>query len=116
MTGGVWVGVAALGGAGAVLRFVVDAMVSSLSGRRFPYGTLVVNLSGAVVLGLLSGLVDGDAYLLLGTAAVGSYTTFSTWMYETHRLVEDGELSLAVTNVLASLALGIGAAAIGAQL
>ena len=76
----VWAGVMVIGGAGSVLRFYVDGIVTAASGRGFPYGTLVVNLSGAVILGLLAGLaLGGDGALLAGTAAVGSYTTFSTF-------------------------------------
>ncbi len=75
--------------------------MSSASGRDFPYGTLVVNLSGAVVLGLLTGLALGhDAALLAGTAAVGSYTTFSTWMLETQRLTEERQYRRAVANIV----------------
>ena len=61
------------------LRFAVDVAVSRRAGGAFPAGTLAVNLSGAVVLGLISGLaLRGDARLLAGTALIGSYTTFST--------------------------------------
>jgi fluoride exporter len=110
----VWAGVVLIGGAGSVLRFYVDGLVSSASGRDFPYGTLVVNLSGAVILGLLAGLaVGGDAYLLAGTAAVGSYTTFSTWMLETQRLTEERQHRQAVLNVVVSLVLGVAAAELG---
>src|SRR5439155_4055304 len=83
----VWIGVALLGGAGAVGRLVLDAAVSERAGDAFPWGTLVVNLSGAFALGLLAGAdVAGDALLLAGTALLGSYTTFSTWMLESQRL------------------------------
>lgn len=110
----VWLGVALLGGIGALLRFFVDAFVSSRVPGDLPAGTLVVNLTGAIVLGLLTGLaLSGDALLLLGTATIGSYTTFSTWMLETHRLAEDGEPRAAAANVLVSLGLGLGAAALG---
>jgi fluoride exporter len=110
----VWAGVVLLGGAGSALRFYVDGLVSSVSGRNFPYGTLVVNLSGAVILGLLAGLaVGGDAYLLAGTAAVGSYTTFSTWMLETQRLTEERQHRQAVLNIVVSLVLGVAAAELG---
>ena len=110
----VWAGVVVIGGAGSVLRFYVDGLVSSASGRDFPYGTLVVNLSGAVVLGLLTGLaLGGDAALLAGTAAVGSYTTFSTWMLETQRLTEERQHFKAAANIIVSLVLGVAAAELG---
>ena len=81
-----WVGVLLLGGAGAVLRFVVDGAVSARVGRPFPYGTLVVNLTGALLLGLVTGLaLSKTGSLLVGTAAIGGYTPFSTWMFETQR-------------------------------
>jgi CrcB protein len=110
----VWTGVVVIGGFGAVLRFLVDGAIGSRLGRDFPFGTLVVNLSGAFVLGLLTGLaLDSDAALLAGTAAVGSYTTFSTWMLESQRLGEEREVRGAAVNVVVSLAVGIAAAAAG---
>jgi CrcB protein len=113
----VWTAAGLIGGAGSVLRFYVDGLVASVSGRAFPYGTLVVNLSGAVVLGLLTGLaLTGDAALLAGTAAVGSYTTFSTWMLETQRLTEERQQRKAVLNIAASLVLGVAAAELGRRL
>ncbi len=97
-----------------MLRFLVDGMVSRRTGRAFPYGTLVVNISGAIVLGLLTGLaLTGDAALLAGTAAVGSYTTFSTWMLESQRLTEERQTRKAGLNILVSLVLGVAAAALG---
>ena len=76
----------ACGGAAAVARFVVDGMVQSRRLGEWPLGTLVVNLSGSLLLGLLAGLhLAHDTMLILGTATIGSYTTFSTWMLETHR-------------------------------
>lgn len=117
MNGLVWFGVALLGGLGALLRFFVDAVIGSRVGRDLPYGTLIVNLTGAVVLGFLTGLtVSGEVGVLAGTAAVGSYTTFSTWMLESHRLVEAGELRNATANITLSIALGIGTAALGRTL
>lgn len=110
----VWVGVVVIGGCGAVARFAVDGAVGSRLGRAFPFGTLAVNLSGAVLLGLLSGLALSDrAALLAGTAAVGSYTTFSTWLFETQRLDEERQHRSAALNIAASLVLGVAAAALG---
>jgi len=109
-----WGGVGVLGGLGAIARFLLDGLVSANSRSRFPLGTLLVNLSGSVVLGLLVGVaLKGDAYLLAGTAVIGSYTTFSTWMFESHRLAEDGRGLLLAANVVLSLALGVGAAELG---
>jgi CrcB protein len=110
----VWSGVAVLGGIGAVLRFLVDGAVSRRVARPFPFGTLVVNLSGAVILGLVAGLaLSPHAALLAGTALIGSYTTFSTWMLETERAAEEGEDRVAAANILVSLVLGVAMAAVG---
>ena len=112
-----WIAVAALGGAGAVARFVVDGAVAARAAGELPVGTLAVNLSGAFVLGLLAGLaLHGDALLLAGTATLGSFTTFSTWMLETQRLVEDGAARVAALNVVLSLAAGLAAVALGRAL
>ncbi len=109
-----WAGVVLLGGAGSVLRFLVDGAIAARTGRAFPFGTLVVNLTGAVVLGLIAGLaLDHNGALLAGTAAVGSYTTFSTWMFETQRLSEDRQTLNVVANIVVSLIAGIAAAALG---
>jgi CrcB protein len=117
MSAGGWLGVVVLGGAGAVLRFLVDGVVAERWAGAFPLGTLVVNLSGAAALGVVSGLTLGhDAALLAGAAAIGSYTTFSTWMFETERLVEEGALLTPAANVAVSLAFGIGAAVLGRAL
>jgi CrcB protein len=113
----VLVGIGLLGGAGAVARVLVDRAVSARAGRAFPFGTLAVNLSGAFVLGVLSGAaLHGDAARLAGTGFLGAYTTFSTWMLETHRLAEDGDTRGAVLNIVVSLALGLAGAWVGRQL
>jgi len=114
MSAWVWIAVVLIGGAGSVARFFADGVLSSAFGRDFPAGTLVINISGAAVLGLIAGLAVGDTTALLaGTAAVGSYTTFSTWMLETQRLTEERQYSKALFNIVASLALGVAAAALG---
>ncbi|HEY2398325.1 MAG TPA: fluoride efflux transporter CrcB [Solirubrobacteraceae bacterium] len=109
-----WLGIALLACLASVARLLLDAALTSRAGGRFPLGTLTVNLSGALLLGLVVGVsLHGDAYLLAGTAALGSYTTFSTWMFESHRLAEDGEGPALALNVLASLILGVAAVALG---
>jgi CrcB protein len=109
-----WIGVALLGGAGAVARFLVDGLVDAVLGRSFPLGTLAVNVSGSFLLGLLAGLaINPNALVLAGTATLGSYTTFSTWMLETHRAREDGNALGAVINITVSLLAGFGAVALG---
>jgi len=114
MTDQMWIGVAIIGGIGATSRFLLDGLVSQWCGRSLPFGTLAINITGSFVLGLLTGLaLPAHAQLLFGTAAVGSYTTFSTWMLETHRLGEDGQIGPGLGNLGVSLLLGVGAAAVG---
>jgi CrcB protein len=113
----VWLGIGALGGVGALARFLLDGAIAGRLGRSFPFGTLVVNISGAFVLGVLAGAtLDDDGYRLLGTGLVGAFTTFSTWALESHRLGEDGQLRLGTLNFLASLALGVAAVWLGREL
>lgn len=110
----VWVGVMVIGGIGSVSRFLVDRSVARRMARAFPYGTLTVNISGAALLGFLGGLaLSKDAALLAGTAFVGAYTTFSTWMLETQRLSEDRQMVTAFANIAVSVVLGLVAAALG---
>jgi CrcB protein len=114
MTVAVWAGVCVIGGVGALLRFLVDRAVSSRIPRSFPYGTLAVNLSGAFVLGFLAGLaLSPHLALLVGTGLVGSYTTFSAWMLETHRLGEERQVLPAAANIVVSVVLGLTAASLG---
>jgi CrcB protein len=117
MNAAAWVGVAVFGAVGALARFFLDAVLSARVGRELPIGTLCVNLSGAFILGLLVGAaLDPVAYRLAGTATIGSYTTFSTWMLETQRLVEEGAARDAALNIVLSLAAGIAAVALGRTL
>lgn len=109
----------ALGGAvGAPARFLVDRFVADRIESDFPWGTFLVNMSGSLVLGLLTGL-DLHGHLapflksLLATGFCGAYTTFSTWSFETVRLLEEGDVVEALSNALASLVLGLAAAAAG---
>jgi fluoride exporter len=113
----VWIAVAALGALGAVARLLVEDVVSSRLPLTFPVGTLAVNLSGTFILGLLTGVaLTGNALVLAGGATIGSYTTFSTWMLETHSLAEDDRRAAAAANVLVSIAVGLAAVVLGRTL
>ena len=103
-----------LGGfAGAIARYVVDGAVADRTGGAFPWGTLAVNVSGSFALGLLFALTAERAILpaeirgpiLIGF--IGAYTTFSTFMLESWRLVETGEVAAAMLNIAGSVVLGV---------
>lgn len=114
MTIGEWIGIGLLGGAGALLRFRLDGLVQERAAGALPLGTLVVNLLGSFGAGMLTGLAVRDAVLVLvGTGLLGSFTTFSTWMLETERLVEEGEERSGVVNVVVPLVAGLAAAGLG---
>lgn len=109
-----WAGMLGVGGFGAVSRFMVDRAVSRRTKGPFPFGTLVVNISGAMLLGFLTGLVlRQEVAMLAGTAFLGAYTTFSTWMLETQRLTEERQIWPAAANIIVSIILGLAAAAAG---
>lgn len=107
--------VAAGAAVGAPLRYVVDRWLRARFGAGFPWGTLVVNVVGSFVLGLVLGspTVSASVVAVVGTGFCGALTTYSTFSYETLRLLEDGARARAVANVLLSLAAGLGAAALG---
>ena len=109
-----------LGGfAGAVARWLVDGWVSERNPSAFPLGTLVVNLTGSFLLGVLFAWViernvlpaDVRAPVMIGF--IGAYTTFSTFMLESWRLVEDGAWALATANLVGSVVLGLVAVVAG---
>ena len=110
------------GAAGAGARYLVDGWISARAGGAFPWGTLTVNLSGSFLLGLLFALAIESSVLPSSIRApvmigfVGAYTTFSTLMLETYRLVEDGAVWLAVANVVGSSVLGLIAVVAGIAL
>jgi len=117
MSAWTWLGVAVLGSVGANARFLVHSLLTARTGGELPLGTLVVNASGSLLLGLLAGVsLSGDALVLAGTATLGSYTTFSTWMLETKLLAGNGRRAAALLNVLVNVALGVGAVALGRAL
>ena len=106
---------------GAPARFVVDQLVSSKTGGHFPWGTFVVNATGAFVLGLLAGLATYHGLgpvpsTVVGTGFFGAYTTFSTFSYETIRLLEEGTPGVAALNIAGSVVVGLLAGAAGIAL
>ena len=117
MSAPVLLAVGLVGGLGAIARFTLDGAVAARLGRQLPFGTLAVNISGAFALGVLAGAtLSPDAYRIAGTGFLGAYTTFSTWMFESHRLGEDGRLRAGALNHAVSLALGLPAAWLGRHL
>lgn len=110
-------GIGFLGGIGALARFLVDGTIADRLPTSFPAGTLGVNLSGALALGVLVGATaDEDVFRLAATGLLGAYTTFSTWALESQRLGEDGELGVAAANFLVSLILGVCLAWLGTEI
>ncbi|MEU2129047.1 fluoride efflux transporter CrcB [Streptomyces sp. NPDC018352] len=106
---------------GAPLRYLTDRAVQSRHDSVFPWGTFTINVSGSLILGLLTGAVAAGAtsshlQLLIGTGLCGALTTYSTFSYETLRLAQDGAKSYAVANVVGSVAAGLGAAFAGVAL
>ena len=112
------VAVAAAGGIGAAARFVVDGLVKDRLGSAYPWGTTVINVSGSVALGLVTGLalqavVAPVWKAVLGTGLLGGYTTFSTASVETVRLLAAGRRGAAVANGLGMLVACVGVASLG---
>ncbi|WP_263092002.1 fluoride efflux transporter CrcB [Curtobacterium sp. RIT-PI-V] len=114
--------VAVGGGVGAALRFLLDGLVKTRTSRSrtagFPLGTVLINVSGSFVLGLLTGLgqagtIPLPAVAVLGTGMMGGYTTFSTASVETVQLLRSGKPRLAVLHGLGMLVVSVGAAALG---
>jgi CrcB protein len=104
---------------GAPLRYLTDRAVQARHDSPFPWGTLAVNIAGSFVLGLLiaGAAVEGlspHVVAFAGTGFCGALTTYSTFSYETVRLAQDGTRFYAVTNVVASVVAGLGAAFCGA--
>lgn len=103
---------------GAPLRYLTDRAVQRKHDTVFPWGTLVVNVTGCLILGLLTGAVSagqvsGHLQLLIGTGLCGALTTYSTFSYETLRLTEAGAAFYAAANVIVSVTAGLGAAFAG---
>lgn len=110
-----FVGAALAGGLGAVLRYLADLGVARVAGRRFPWGILLVNITGSFALGVVTTALP-DAAFLLGAGLLGGYTTFSTAMLDTVALWRDGERPASVVNAIGMLLLGLVAAGLGLAL
>jgi CrcB protein len=110
----------ALGSAlGGVIRFLLSSLLQQKVGTAFPIGTLVVNISGSLLLGFLlsyalsTAAISPEVRGLLTTGLCGGYTTFSTFTYETFVLVEDGQLGRAAAYVLLSVVVSLAGAYLG---
>ncbi|WP_326598368.1 fluoride efflux transporter CrcB [Streptomyces sp. NBC_01803] len=116
-----WLLVVVGGMAGAVLRYLTDRAVNARHGTVFPWGTFTVNVTGCVLIGLLTGAVTAGAApaglrQLVGTGLCGALTTYSTFSYETLRLAEGGARRLAAVNALVGAGAGLGATFAGVAL
>lgn len=106
------------GGLGAATRFILDTLIRRRTAGRFPLGTMIINISGSFLLGLVTGLalslaVSEHWRAILGTGFLGGYTTFSTASFETVRLVQRRRYAAAALNGLGTLAGSLAAAALG---
>jgi CrcB protein len=111
-------GLVVAGAIGAPARYLLDGFVQDRTEGAFPWGTFVVNMSGSFLLGLITGAALYHAFpstpkIWLGTGLCGAYTTFSTFTFETIRLLEERASAAAFRNVAFSLILGTAAAAAG---
>ncbi|HEY1854958.1 MAG TPA: fluoride efflux transporter CrcB [Solirubrobacterales bacterium] len=109
-----WVAVGLLGGVAAAARFVLDHEISARSRGAFPLGILAVNLLGALAIGVVaSSSLEGEAATIVTGGVIGSFTTFSTWILDSHRLAAGGRVELAWLNIGLSVVAGFAAVALG---
>ncbi len=112
-----WVAVGLLGGTAAAARFLIDAALTARSEHPFPLGILAINIGGALALGLVAGAaLEGQALIIVAGGGIGSFTTFSTWILDSHRLAEAGHTHLVWLNIGLSLVAGFAAVALGSWL
>ncbi|HEX3393159.1 MAG TPA: fluoride efflux transporter CrcB [Acidimicrobiales bacterium] len=121
MTGASWVAFLVAAAMGATARYLLDGLVQDRTGGAFPWGTFVVNVTGCLILGVLTGLglyhqLGASTRTVLGTGGMGAYTTFSTFSFETVRLVEEGAVDGALRNAVGSVVVGLAAAFVGLAL
>lgn len=99
---------------GAPARYLTDRFIATRHESVFPWGTLTVNVLGSLLLGFLAaGSLTEDTFALLGIGLCGAFTTYSTFGYETLRLIEDGATRHAVANIALNVVVGLAAAALG---
>jgi len=109
-----WIAVGLLGGSAAAARFLIDAELTARSEHPFPLGILAINIVGALALGLVAGAaLEGQALVIVAGGGIGSFTTFSTWILDSHRLAEAGHTHLVWLNIGLSLIAGFAAVALG---
>lgn len=121
MTAWAWAGVAVAGALGAVARYLLDTVIGTRTFGTFPFGTLSVNVSGSLLLGVIAGLalyhgLPTLPHTVLGDGFCGAYTTFSTMSLESVVLARQGERVSALVNVMVNALGGCGAAAAGLAL
>ncbi|WP_430334766.1 fluoride efflux transporter CrcB [Rhodococcus sp. ACT016] len=99
---------------GAPLRYLTDRAVQSRHDSVFPWGTLLINITGCLVLGCVTAAAPSTAWMAFaGTGFCGTLTTFSTFSYENVRLTEEGDYLYAALNIVVSVIAGLGAALLG---
>lgn len=109
-----WIAIGLLGGAAAAARFLVDSIFAARTDHPFPLGVLAINLAGTLLLGLVAGAaLSGEALIIVAGGALGSFTTFSTWMLDSHRLADAGHTHLVWLNLGLSLVVGFAAFVLG---
>ncbi|ROS21965.1 camphor resistance protein CrcB [Rathayibacter sp. PhB127] len=118
MTPALFLALSLAGGIGAATRLLLDGLIKARTGGAYPWGTTVINVTGSLLLGLITGLalagIAPESWrLVLGTGFLGGYTTFSTASLETVRLLAEGRRLASVTNALGMLLLSVIAAATG---
>lgn len=118
MTPTIFAGLLIAGAVGAPARYLLDGVVQDRAEGAFPWGTFVINITGSLLLGLITGAAVYHAFpstpkIWLGSGFCGAYTTFSTFTFETIRLLEEGAVADAFLNAVASLLTGTAAAAAG---
>ena len=116
-----WVGFVAAAAVGAPLRYVLDGFIGDRIDGIFPWGTFVINATGSLLFGVITGLALYHAFpesskVILGTGFCGSYTTFSSYAFESFALMEQGQWLLSAINIIGSNVLCLAAVLAGAAL